>query len=241
MATETLPDLQVDMPGTFDTLTDLASAGVLDLNLGTVWGNWNEQWSGSVQETNRTQNTQGGFGWRNRTTTITTEQRVGLRRAGIRTGLIPNAVRTSFGDRVVSVAFAPFIRAKDVAFTAKDMKPLTRIFPFFDGIDVSAYVTPTGSSAGAALTTDAAGEATGTFAIPDPETSGAPKWRTGKRTFRLTTSSTNTLTGDVFTSAEVDYCKRNDTTSSRNYRVYERGSSFKNRCFGRPNYSKNKY
>ena len=205
MATETLPDLQVDMPGTFDTLTSLASAGVLDLNLGTVWGNWNEQWSGSVQETNRTQNTQGGFGWRNRATTITTEQRVGLRRAGIRTGLIPNAVRTSFGDRVVSVAFAPFIRAKDVAFTAKDMKPLTRIFPFFDGIDVSAYVTPTGSSAGAALTTDAAGEATGTFAIPDPETSGAPKWRTGKRTFRLTTSSTNTLTGDVFTSAEVDY------------------------------------
>ena len=85
------------------------------------------------------------------------------------------------------------------------MKPLTRIFPFFDGIDVSAYVTPTGSSAGAALTTDAAGEATGTFAIPDPETSGAPKWRTGKRTFRLTTSSTNTLTGDVFTSAEADY------------------------------------
>jgi hypothetical protein len=205
MATETLPDLQVDMPGTFDTLTDLAAQGVLDLNLGTVWGNWNEAWSGSVQETNRTQNTQGGFGWRNRQTTITTEQRIGLRRAGIRTGLIPNAVRTSFGDRVVSVAFAPFIRAKDVAFTGKDLKPLTRVYPFFDGIDVSTYVTPTGSSAGAALTTDGAGEVSGTFAIPDPETSGADKWRTGKRTFRLTTSSTNTLTGDVFTSAESDY------------------------------------
>ena len=31
------------------------------------------------------------------------------------------------------------------------------------------------------------------------------KFRTVKRTFRLTTSSTNTLTGDVFTSAETDY------------------------------------
>ena len=205
MATETLPELQVDMPGTFDTLTDLAAEGVLDLNLGTVWGNWNEQWSGSIQEVNRSQTTTPGFGWQTQTTTINTEQRVGLRRAGIRTGLIPNAVRTSFGDRVVSVAFAPFIRAKTVTFTAKDLKPLTRVYPFFDGIDVSSYVTPTGSSAGAALTTDAAGEATGTFAIPDPETSGAPKWRTGKRTFRLTTSSTNTLTGDVFTSAEADY------------------------------------
>ena len=26
---------------------------VIDLNLGTVWNNWNEQWSGAVRETNR--------------------------------------------------------------------------------------------------------------------------------------------------------------------------------------------
>ena len=209
METETLPELQVDMPGTFDTLTDLAAAGVLDLNLGTVWGNWNEQWSGSVQEVNRTTQTSGpsngNWGWQDTTTTITTEQRVGLRRAGIRTGLIPQAVRTSFGDRVVSVAFAPFMRQKDITFTAKDMKPLSRVFPFFDGIDVSTNVTPTGSSAGAALTTDAAGTATGVFSIPDATNTANPKWRTGKRTFRLTTSSTNSLTTDVFTSAESDY------------------------------------
>ena len=212
METEVLPELQVDMPGTFDTLTSLASAGVLDLNLGTVWGNWNEQWSGSVQEVNRTTQTSGpsngNWGWQDTTTTITTEQRVGLRRAGIRTGLIPQAVRTSFGDRVVSVAFAPFMRQKDITFTAKDMKPLSRIFPFFDGIDVSAYVTPTGSSAGAALTTDAAGTATGVFAIPDPTNTANPKWRTGKRTFRLTTSSTNSLTTEVFTSAESEYAAK---------------------------------
>ena len=85
------------------------------------------------------------------------------------------------------------------------MKPLTRIYPFFDGIDVSSYVTPTGSTAGAALTTDSAGEATGTFAIPDSSDTSKPKWRTGNRTFRLTSSSTNTLTGDVFTSAESTY------------------------------------
>ena len=209
MATETLPEMTVDMPGTFDTITDLASAGVIDLNLGTVWNNWNDTWSGSVNEINRVTRQEGGWGWRNRRTTITTEQRVGQQRSGIRTGLIPNAVRTSFGDRVVSVAFAPFIRAKDISFVAKDMKPLTRVYPFFDGIDVSTYVTPTGSSAGAALTTDAAGEVSGVFAIPEPPTgkttSSTPKWRTGTRTFRLTSSSTNTLQGDVFTSAETGY------------------------------------
>ena len=49
------------------------------------------------------------------------------------------------------------------------MKPTTRIFPFFDGVDISDYVTPTGSTAGAALTTDAAGSASGVFTIPDPK------------------------------------------------------------------------
>ena len=85
------------------------------------------------------------------------------------------------------------------------MKPDTRIFPFFDGVDVSTNVTQTGSSAGAALTTDSTGTASGTFVIPDPTNTANPKFRTGKRVFRLTSSSTNTLTGDVFTSAEAEY------------------------------------
>ena len=205
METETLPDLQIKMPGTFDTLIEGAAAGVIDLNLGTVWNNWNEQWAGAVRETNRRTDTSRQGQMVTNTTTITTEQRVGLLRTGVRTSLVPNAVRTSFGERVVSVAFAQFIRPKTITFTAKDMKPLTRIFPFFDGVDVSSNVTPTGSSAGAALTTDAAGGASGTFAIPDPTNTSNPKFRTGKRTFRLTSSSTNTMTGDVFTSAEADY------------------------------------
>ena len=110
------------------------------------------------------------------------------------------------GNRVVQVAFASFIRAKDITFTARGMKPGTRIFPFFDGVDVSTYVTPTGSSAGAALTTDAAGTATGVFALPTPTVDANPRWRVGKRVFRLTSSSTNVKTeGLVTTSAETDY------------------------------------
>ena len=60
------------------------------------------------------------------------------------------------------------------------MKPDTRIFPFFDGVDVSNNVTFTGSSAGAALTTDSNGAASGTFVIPDPTNTSNPKFRTGK-------------------------------------------------------------
>ena len=177
METEVLPDMQVNMPGTFDTLTSLASAGVLDLNLGTVWNNWNEQWSGSVNEVNRRTDSSTNGNLVTNVTTINTEQRVTRRRTGVRTALIPNAVRTNFGNRVVNVAFAQFIRSKDVAFVAKDMKPLTRVYPFFDGVDVSSFVTPTGSTAGSALTTNANGTATGTFEIPDPTNTSNPSHR----------------------------------------------------------------
>jgi len=120
--------------------------------------------------------------------------------------MIPGGVQNhSLGNRVIQVAFATFIRAKTISFSANSMKPLTRIFPFFDGVDISTYVTPTGSSAGAALTTDSAGFASGTFVLPDPSNSANPKWRTGTRSFRLTSSDENSLVVDVFTSAETDY------------------------------------
>ena len=211
MDTEVQPEMVIDMAGTYDVLTELASSGAVDLNLGTVWNNWNTNWSGAVQEINRV--TSG------RTTTITTQESGTKTRSGIRSSLVPRTVRHSLGNLVTSVAFAPFIRAKDVAFSASGMKPTTRVYPFFDGEDVSDYVTPTGSSAGAALTTDATGSCSGTFAIPNPADTSKPKWRTGTRTFRLTSNSTNSLVQGVFTSAEKDYhakgydeyCTRHDS------------------------------
>jgi len=203
--TQTQPEMVVDIPGSFDTITNLASQGVLDLNLGTVWNNWNDMWSGATQDVNRRTNTSTQGNNRITTTTITTEQRVGQTRAGVRTALVPQTVRTSLGDKVTSVAFVPFIRAKDIEFSGAGLKPTTRVYPFFDGVDVSVYVTPTGSSAGAALTTDANGNCSGTFSIPNPHRTANPKWRTGRRTFRLTSNSLNALTGDIFTSAETEY------------------------------------
>jgi hypothetical protein len=42
------------------------------------------------------------------------------------------------------------------------------------------------------LITDNNGTLTGTFALPSPNIAGNPRWRTGTRVFRLTSSSTNT-------------------------------------------------
>ena len=40
------------------------------------------------------------------------------------------------------------------------------------------------------------------------EYAGSKVWRTGRRTFRLTSNPVNSLTGDIFTSAEADYVAR---------------------------------
>jgi len=222
METETLPEMTINIPGVFDTLTSGAGEDVQELNLGTVWDEWNNNWSsidiagtevssGVVRE--RRSQWAGVNGGPNglirdvERVTVNTQEVNNRTRTGTRTTLQPGGLRnTSMGNRVVQVAFATFIRARDISFTASGMKPGTRIFPFFDSEDVSAYVTPTGSSAGAALTTDASGSATGVFALPTPTVDANPRWRVGKRVFRLTSSSTNSkVDGLVTTSAETDY------------------------------------
>ena len=208
METEVLPEMTIAIPGIFDTLTDQAGNKVNELGLGTVWNEWNTNWSGvdiAGSEVTRINWPRGS-----NTTSVSQSERVDRTRTGVRSTLVPGGLQTqSMGNRVVQIAFATFMRTRDITFTADMMKPSTRVFPFFDGVDISEYVTPTGSTAGAALTTNAAGQADGVFTIPDPKVSGNPKWRVGKRAFRLTTSSTNDLTeGLVFSSAETDYTQR---------------------------------
>ena len=139
-----------------------------------------------------------------RNTEVTTEQTVNQTRTGVRQRLVPQVVRNSIGDRIVNVAFVPFIRSKTISFTATRLKPNTRVYPFFDNINISSYVTP---SSGANLETDNNGSVSGTFTIPDPTNNSNPRWRTGTRVFRLTSSQTDART-DVETSAESDYVAR---------------------------------
>ena len=98
----------------------------------------------------------------------TTSRTVGQVRSGIRTTIVPQTVRQSLGNRVVSVAFVPFIRSRNVEFQAYGLRPNTRVYPFFDNIDVSVYVILDGGSVGGNIT-DSTGYVKGVFAIfPDP-------------------------------------------------------------------------
>ena len=188
-----IPDLTVNQRGSFDNLVSdrgLNNPNITEIPLGTEWNEWETQWSGQRP----------GQGWN-----IFTNQT----RTGVRSTAVPLTVTENLGDRVVGVNFIPFIRSRDISFTARGMRPNTRVYGFFDNVDINVYITPTGGSLGGNIVTDVNGTATGTFAIPDPNTESNPRWRTGKRVFRLTSSSTNSVDKtNVATSAEADFVAR---------------------------------
>src|SRR6056300_1298771 len=198
--TRVAPELVVNVNGTFDNLAinaGLDNTSATEIPVGTEWNEWQDQWSGNPRTNTR---------WQGNNLVRTTSTDVVQTRAGVRTTIVPQTVRQSLGNRVVSVAFVPFIRSRTITFTAQGMRPNTRVYPFFDNIDISSYITPDGGSLGGNIVTNANGFVTGTFAIPDPNVSSNPRWRTGKRIFRLTSSSTNSEDRTaVATSGEADY------------------------------------
>src|SRR5210317_809432 len=213
--TERVPELVVNQNGMFDTMVaNLGNPNLQEIEMGTVWNEWQDNWVGRPVEAGtrniggqrREQTFRHGVPRRVlQTQEITTVQQVNQTRTGVRSVFVPQVVRRSLGDRILNVAFIPFIRSRTVNFTGTRFKPNTRVYPFFDNVDVSAYVTPTGGALGGNLVSDANGALSGTFAIPDPTVDANPRWRTGTRVFRLTSSSTNDLNSEVETAGEGDY------------------------------------
>ena len=80
-------------------------------------------------------------------------------------------VRNEVGERVTDVSIIPFIRPRDITVNVTGMKPMTQIYPFFDGEPVSAYCTPAGGALGDAIYTGESGEITDlVFSIPNTDT-----------------------------------------------------------------------
>ena len=68
---------------------------------------------------------------------------VGQSRQGMKTTL---AVKTDYqevADRVVSTSIIPYIRSRNILIQARGLKPNTRFYGFFDGVDITSYCTPT--------------------------------------------------------------------------------------------------
>ena len=209
--TERLPEIISNETGQFDTLAaNISGSNVLDNPFGTVWNQWQDFWTGTPRDINRSPARNEFRGRRQFSVdTITSNTQVLQNRTGVRTRLVSAEMREELGDRVVSMNILPFIRNRSISFSATRLKPNTRVHPFFDNVDISTYITPTGGSLGGNLVTDSNGAVSGTFALPDPTVASNPRWRAGRRVFRLTSSSTDSRTiEDVETAAEGDYIAR---------------------------------
>jgi hypothetical protein len=226
--TNRVPDLLINGVGGFDTMVaSLGNPNLSQVEIGTVWNEWQDFWQGRPTTTTTITNQRQVFGQVPRPVlgdvTRTTTQDVGQTRTGIRSVLVPQVVRTALGDKVLNIAFIPFIRSRTINFTATRMKPNTRVYAYFDNISITNYVTPNAGILGGNLVTDANGSVSGTFAIPDPNNDNNPRWRTGQRVFRLTSSVTNSTT-DVETSAEADYVAKGSLETVQNTIVSTRES-----------------
>ena len=75
--------------------------------------------------------------------TVATVSEVGVEaRQGTQMSVTEVFDNESVGDRVVSRDLVAYMRARNISFDAKRMKPLTRMYGFFDGEDVSKYCVP---------------------------------------------------------------------------------------------------
>ena len=63
-------------------------------------------------------------------------------RTGQRTVITEQFDMESQGDKVVNREVIPIMRSRNIQFVAKKCKPLTRMYPFFDGVKVHKYCTP---------------------------------------------------------------------------------------------------
>ena len=81
---------------------------------------------------------------RKETTTITTTTLTGQKtRTGTEQLVSMRDDRESVGTRTVSTEIIPFIRARDVYFSGEKLKPNTKLYQYFDGVDVSEFCKTT--------------------------------------------------------------------------------------------------
>jgi len=123
------------------------------------WGSWQTNWTGeTLTSSSSTRSRSGTFGvgrqlgrlghgqrrqglfylHERRTFRVVNNQS----RQGVRSRVVPKIERRSLGDTVLSRSAIPWIRSRNIGFNVDRMKPRTRFYTFFDGINVTNYITP---------------------------------------------------------------------------------------------------
>ena len=171
--TSVQPAVNRNFDGNYDAWENMANAW------GTQWGSWED--SGAANVTSSTESINGfgtnGTGGALATFTTTTTEQTQVRQ-GIGLDVSAGTETQSLGNKIVDVAFAPFMKSQLIIAEASRLKPNTRVYPFFDGEDVSTNCTlQDGSTTN--LTTDNNGGIVVRFTLP------TERFKTGQRVFKL--------------------------------------------------------
>ena len=154
--TQTRPDVIINDNGQYDQMVrSLRENGTL----GTVWNEWQTNWTGVSRERGRARRTRFAFGdgsladnpWvrgRGRLgvfqNSVTTTRTASQSRSGMVTSVVPDVQTRELGSKVVETNFIPFIRSREVYFKAEMLKPNTKLYAFFDEKDVTNYCAQKG-------------------------------------------------------------------------------------------------
>ena len=113
------------------------------------WNSWKTTWTGTNTERSvgawrghgRSKGRHGERQTRTITTKVTTTTRQA--RTGVRYRVTPVIEQQSLGNKVVSVEHIQFMRSRNIEFNCQKLKPRTKFFAFFDGINIpSKLITP---------------------------------------------------------------------------------------------------
>ena len=134
------PDLVVVDDNNYDAIKFLADEIGVE---GTVWNGWQDVWFGEQVFTGqRTVGSTQQSGWNGNLVQQTGTQQVGQVNVGLQTTLQNSTVDRALGDRIVNLSMIPYIRPRPLHIFASNMKPRTRVYPFFDNVNVQSYIKP---------------------------------------------------------------------------------------------------
>ena len=182
--------------------------------------------------------------------TTTTQQRTATN-----TFIVPVSKTFDLGTFLTDVSVQPYMKSRNIAFVARNLKPNTRVYAFFDDVNVSTHVAPatlnttlganlqeifesaissgvpenvctrTGNF-GAPLITSQFGTLFGIFRIPEGQ------FRTGDRQFQLFDIDDVNLGNDAFlTKASSMFTASNIAITNRNATITTSSPSFTRTSF----------
>lgn len=201
----TLPDVQVDFDGIFDSVAALTN--LITDDSGIIFGDFETvNTSTNTTQGNRRSVVNNGSGIAEDITTTTITDQI---RRGTQVDVSPAKNVFEIGNFIESVSTRDYMRSRNLKVTGFGFRPNTRVYSYFDDELVSDFVTPANSShantniEGSSVTTDAAGTVYANFRIPS---SDALKFRVGERRFEFKdVANTQTQSDLVSTSGHATY------------------------------------